>query len=149
MCIIWEYYFCNSTTTADALYMFAYWLWTVINKVCWYYDFKLCSLKNLKLFNKSKELFEPIAKCHVWKNYHHPNWALNTCAYFIDLAIFFWATNSWKLAKMKSRFLTCPCHKIYRVEAVDLSLFNYTLKLPISANMLNLGKFHENLIVCW
>ena len=28
--------------------------------------------------------------------------------------------------KKKCRFFTCHCHKLYRVEAVDLSLFNYT-----------------------
>ena len=33
--------------------------------------------------------------------------------------------NSSQLAKMKSRFLTCPCHKIYREEAIDLK------KVPI------------------
>ena len=31
--------------------------------------------------------------------------------------------------KWKSRFCTCPCHNIYRVEAVGLSLVNYTFKL--------------------
>ena len=28
----------------------------------------------------------------------------------------------------KSRFFICPCHNTYRVEAVGLSLFNYTFK---------------------
>ena len=29
----------------------------------------------------------------------------------------------------KSRFPTCPCHKIYGVEAVSLSISNYTFKI--------------------
>ena len=35
--------------------------------------------------------------------------------------------HNWK--KWKSRFLTCPCHKIDRVEAVGLSFSNDTLKI--------------------
>ena len=34
--------------------------------------------------------------------------------------------------KWKSRFLACPCLKIYRVEAVGLSISNYTFKITIS-----------------
>ena len=34
--------------------------------------------------------------------------------------------NGSQLAKIKSRFLTCPCHKIYRDEAVGLKGCNYT-----------------------
>ena len=30
--------------------------------------------------------------------------------------------------KLKSIFLTCPCHKIHRVEAVGLKSSNYTFK---------------------
>ena len=37
--------------------------------------------------------------------------------------------------KWKSRFLTCSCHKIYRVEAVGLSISNYTLKITAFVNM--------------
>ena len=53
--------------------------------------------------------------------------------------------NSSQLAKMeKSIFLTCPCHKVYRVErveAVGLLVSNYTLKITIFVNMQNLGQF--------
>ena len=46
----------------------------------------------------------------------------------------------------KRRFLTCPCHKIYREEAVSLTHSNFTLKITIFVNMGNLGQFRENLI---
>ena len=37
--------------------------------------------------------------------------------------------NGSQLAKMKSTFLTCHCHEIYREEAVALKNSNYTLKI--------------------
>ena len=40
------------------------------------------------------------------------------CSYNRDL-------NGSQLAKWKSRFLTCPCHKIYREEAVGLKVQLY------------------------
>ena len=47
--------------------------------------------------------------------------------------------------KLKSTFLTCPCHKIYRVEAVNLKSSNYTFKkIMIFVKMWNLGQFCEN-----
>ena len=54
--------------------------------------------------------------------------------------------HNWQ--KWKSIFLTCPCHEIYRVEAVGLKNSNYTLKIKIFVNMWNLGQFRENLIFC-
>ena len=45
-------------------------------------------------------------------------------------------------------FLTCPCHEIYRVEAVSLKNSNYTWKIMVFANMWNLGQFREKLIFC-
>ena len=48
----------------------------------------------------------------------------------------------------KSSFLTYPCHKIDRVEAVDLSISNYTYKIMIFVSMWNLGQFRENFIFC-
>ena len=42
--------------------------------------------------------------------------------------------NGTQLAKMKGEFLTCPCHKIDRVEAVSLSVSNYTLKITNFVN---------------
>ena len=44
--------------------------------------------------------------------------------------------NGSQLVKMKkNRFLTCPCHKIYRVEAVGLSMSNYTKKYDFYENV--------------
>ena len=60
-----------------------------------------------------------------------------------------WTTRSTLTAhnwqKLKSTFLTYPCHKIYRVEAVGLKSSNYTLKITIFVNMWNLEQLHENL----
>ena len=51
--------------------------------------------------------------------------------------------HNWQ--KWKSTFLTCPCHKIGRVEALGLK---YTFKITIFVKMWNLGQFWENLIFC-
>ena len=51
-----------------------------------------------------------------------------------------------KNEKVESRFLTCLCHKIYRVEALGLKSFNYTFKVKIFVSMWNLGQFCEKLI---
>ena len=54
--------------------------------------------------------------------------------------------HNWQ--KWKSTFLTCPCHKIYRVDAVGLKSSNYTLKITIFVKMHNLGQVCENFIIC-
>ena len=46
----------------------------------------------------------------------------------------------------KRVFLTCPCHKIYRDEAVGLKSCKYTWKITIFVKMWNLGQYRENLI---
>ena len=48
--------------------------------------------------------------------------------------------------KLKSRFLTCSCYEIWRIEAVGRSIFNYTSKFTIFVKMWNFGQFCENLI---
>ena len=53
-----------------------------------------------------------------------------------------------KWQKCKRVFLTCPCHKIYRDEAVGLKSCKYTFKITIYVNMWDLGQFGENLIFC-
>ena len=73
----------------------------------------------------------------------------NLAVYFVSLVFFInylVTVQNWQ--KWKSTFLTCPCHKIYREEAVDLKSSNYTLKVMIFVNMWNLGQFLENLIFC-
>ena len=46
--------------------------------------------------------------------------------------------------KWKRVFLTCPCHKIYRDEAVGLKSCKNTWKITIFVKMWNLGQYHEN-----
>ena len=50
--------------------------------------------------------------------------------------------------KWKRVFLTCPCHEIYRDEAVGLKSFKNTWKITIFVKMWNLGQYRENLIFC-
>ena len=46
--------------------------------------------------------------------------------------------------KWKRVFLTCPCHEIYRDEAVGLKSCKYTWKITIFVKMWNLGhKIHK------
>ena len=54
--------------------------------------------------------------------------------------------HNWQ--RWKSRFLTCPCYKIYTVEAVGLKRSKYTLKITIFVIRWNLGQFRENLTFC-
>ena len=49
------------------------------------------------------------------------------------------AAHNWQ--KWRSRFLTCPCHTIYRVEAVDLKCSNYLSKLRFLSICENWGNF--------
>ena len=50
--------------------------------------------------------------------------------------------------KWKRVFLTCPCHEIYRDEAVGLKRCKYTWKITKFVKMGNLGQYLENLIFC-
>ena len=50
--------------------------------------------------------------------------------------------------KWKRVFLTCPCHEIYRAEAVGLKSCKNTWKITIFVKMWNLGQYRENLIFC-
>ena len=50
--------------------------------------------------------------------------------------------------KWKRVFLTCPCHEIYREEAVGLKSCKYTWKITKFVKMGNLGQYRENLIFC-
>ena len=50
--------------------------------------------------------------------------------------------------KWKRVFLTCPCHEIYRDEAVGLKSCKNTWKITIFVEMWNLGQYRENLIFC-
>ena len=48
--------------------------------------------------------------------------------------------------KWKRVFLTCPCHEIYRDEAVGLKSCKNTWKITVFVKMWNLGQNRENLI---
>ena len=50
--------------------------------------------------------------------------------------------------KWKRVFLTCPCHEIYRDEAVGLKSCKNTWKITMFVKMWNLGQYRENLIFC-
>ena len=50
--------------------------------------------------------------------------------------------------KWKRVFLKCPCHEIYRDEAVGLKSCKNTWKITIFVKMWNLGQYRENLIFC-
>ena len=50
--------------------------------------------------------------------------------------------------KWKRVFLTCPCHEIYRDEAVGLKSCKNTWKIMIFVKIWNLGQYRENLISC-
>ena len=63
------------------------------------------------------------------------------CQHYCDLT-----GGNWQ--KWKRVFLTCPCHEIYRDEAVDLKSCKNTWKITIFVKMWNLGQYRENLIFC-
>ena len=50
--------------------------------------------------------------------------------------------------KWKRVFLTCPCHKIYRDEAIGLKSCKNTWKITMFVKMWNLRQYRENLIFC-
>ena len=64
----------------------------------------------------------------------------------ITLLIYFLTGGNWQ--KWKRVFLTCPCHEIYRDEAVGLKSCKNTWKITIFVKMWNLGQYRENLIFC-
>ena len=77
----------------------------------------------------------------IWQS----DWTKNMASVVLLTKIYLKAHN-WQ--KWKSVFLTCPCHNIYRDEAVGLKSCKYTWKITIFVKMWNLGQYHENLIFC-
>ena len=61
---------------------------------------------------------------------------------------FLWHLTDGNWQKWKRVFLTCPCHEIYRGEAVGLKSCKNTWKITIFVKMWNLGQYRENLIFC-
>ena len=74
-----------------------------------------------------------------------PSWTecTNYCLCIISSAL---TGGNWQ--KWKRVFLTCPCHEIYRDEAVGLKSCKNTWKITIFVKMWNLGQYRENLIFC-
>ena len=79
----------------------------------------------------------------IYKDYCN-FWILFTTVKNWQLLISKLTAHNWQ--KWKRVFLTCPCHKIYRGEAVGLKICKYTWKITIYVNMWNLGQFCEILI---
>ena len=71
---------------------------------------------------------------------------------FLFLKAFSYDTDLWLTGgnwqKWKRVFLTCPCHKIYRDEAIGLKSCKCTWKITKFVKMGNLGQYRENLIFC-
>ena len=93
-------------------------------------------IKALELCSCGKE------KKNVWNMWligktHHKMLTENICLL---------TGGNWQ--KWKRVFLTCPCHEIYRDEAVGLKSCKNTWKITIFVKMWNLGQYRENLIFC-
>ena len=67
---------------------------------------------------------------------------------FTQLIILLHHVTAHNWQKWKRVFLTSPCHKIYRDEAVGLKSCKYTWKITKFVKMWNLGQFREILIFC-
>ena len=74
----------------------------------------------------------------IWKNYF-------TCWVCKSTCIILWSLTAHNWQKWKRVFLICPCHKIYRDEAVGLKCCKYTWKLTIFVKIWNLG----NILKIW
>ena len=77
----------------------------------------------------------------------HQNCGIFSLLHSVHLVLWLCLTGgNWQ--KWKRVFLTCPCHEIYRDEAVGLKSCNNTWKITIFVKMWNLGQYRENLIFC-
>ena len=104
----------------------------VINEVSLYsWDESLVHLtQNSKLISPAKTFFDVL---------HH------ICNLTLEIQTVLTGGN-WQ--KWKRVFLTCPCHEIYRDEAVGLKSCKNTWKITIFVKMWNLGQYRENWIFC-
>ena len=82
---------------------------------------------------------------HLYKkpNFEYPTRGKHRYLYQIPKDICL-TDGNWQ--KWKRVFLTCPCHKICRDEAVGLKSCKYTWKITKFVKMRNLGQYRENLI---
>ena len=71
---------------------------------------------------------------------------LFVCLYVVLKDIVHLMAHNWQ--KWKRVFLTCPCHKFYRDEAVSLKSCKYLWKIMIFVKMWKLGQYRENYLFC-
>ena len=98
-----------------------------------------CSTQNKSRNNQrgnQSYFFVKISTIHL--NHVFPKWLLSSVCRLFKWWTWTLTAHNWR----KSRFLTCPCHTIHRVEAVALSLSNYTWK---NCDFCEFVKFWENL----
>ena len=70
----------------------------------------------------------------------------------VSTGLLYLTAHNWQ--KWKRVFLTCPCHKIYRGEAVGLKSCKYTWKITIFVKMWNLGQYRKKIdihlsVIAW
>ena len=82
----------------------------------------------------------------LWRVFHSQPWSLHAAHLQLKSKTATLTAHNWQ--KWKRVFLTCPCHEIYRDEAVGLKSCKYTWKITIFVKMWNLGQYRENLIFC-
>ena len=77
---------------------------------------------------KPKAAQSPLSMCCIILDHFIKHIGRISCVGQVSVHRALTASN-WQ--KLKSTYLTWPCHKIYRVEAVGLKGSNYTLKITI------------------
>ena len=85
----------------------------------------------------------------LFKTWPHCPWfevKSDTWSWFCKTSCYLLTGGNWQ--KWKRVFLTCPCHEIYRDEAVGLKSCKYTRKITKFVKMGNLGQYRENFIFC-
>ena len=101
---------------------------------------------HMGLFSNWPRYWKLIRRCMLWI-WEIPGEIPNKLLFnFDELALHTLAAHNWQ--KWKRVFLTCPCHEIYRDEAVGLKSCKNTWKITIFVKMWNLGQYRENLIFC-
>ena len=108
-----------------------------------------------KLSTSKVEEKQHLIWCLQWQsereNYeksNRPNLTLHLAVMTICINVIGSLLTGGNWQKWKRVFLTCPCHEIYRDEAVGLNSCKNTWKITIFVKMWNLGQYRENLIFC-
>ena len=103
-----------------------------------------------KKTGKSNHVLDCLWSCGTWRRYidliktqqklyaRSHTFYLESVSFSVSIKIPL-TTHNWQ--KWKRVFLTCPCHKIYRDEAVRLKSCKYTWKITIFVKMWNLRQF--------